>query len=145
MAATEPTNFSITIPFDPFNPDPWLEELMRNTSTSTVPEAARRAVVIVLRAVLNEDGFVKPDGCAPADAAPNEWVLWHILRGRVDGSELHSPGVLLVHEVLAGAAEEEKFFTMTLKARVWRDSGYDPEGLFSDTSHVHSKGTDAEV
>lgn len=114
---------------------------MRNTSTSTVPEAARRAVVHVLRAVLNEDFCVKADGCAPAAAAPNEWVLWHILRGRVDASERYSPGVLLVHELLAQGAEEERFFAMTLKARIWSQTGCDPEGLFSDTSHVHSKGT----
>jgi hypothetical protein len=95
--------------------------------------------------VLNEDAYVKAGSSLPLDAAVNQWVPWHILRGRVEASELQSPGVLLVHEVLAAAAEEERFFAMTLKARVWRDSAYDPEGLFRDTPLIHPKGADAEV
>jgi hypothetical protein len=39
--------------------------------------------------------------------------------------------VLLVHEALVGAAEDEAFVVTTLKARAWKATGYDPEGLFN--------------
>ena len=121
-------NRKTNTPFDPTNPDPWLESLVRHTSD--MPAAGQRAAVIVLRAVLNEDAYVCTTPESPADAAPGEWLPWHVQRGRVDTGEMGKPGVLLVHEAVAGAAEDEAFFAATLRARAWRDTGFDPDGMF---------------
>ena len=121
-------NWKTSTPFDPVNPDPWLESLVRHTSD--LPEAGQRASVIVLRSVLNEDAYVCSACETPADAPPGVWLPWHVQRGRVDAAEMGAPGVLLVHEALAGAAEDEAFIVAALKARAWKDSGYDPDGLF---------------
>lgn len=121
-------NWKTDTPFDPANPDPWLESLVRNTSH--MPEAGRRAVVIVLRDVLDEDGFVCAASEPPADAQPGAWLPWHVQRGRVGAGELGTPGVLLVHEALADFAEEEAFVVAALQARAWKETGYDPSGRF---------------
>jgi len=134
------TSSANAVLFDSTNPDPWLDDVVRRTSN--LPELARCGSVHVLRAVLNENEYVKPDGSIPPDAAPTDWVLWHVARGRVGADELDHPGVLLVHEALAAAAEEETFVALTLKARAWRDSGYDPEGLFrASRPETHFEGT----
>src|SRR5438093_248414 len=80
--------------------------------------------------------FVNSTGHLPAETRPDEWLAWHVGRGRVDVAELGPPGVLVVHEALAAAAEEAPLVAMTLKARAWKDSGYDPEGLFKASSRV---------
>ena len=116
-------------PFDPSNPDPWLESLVRHTSD--MPEAGRRAAVIVLRAVLNEDAYVCNANEPPADAQPGVWLPWHVQRGLVEARELGTPGVLLVHEAVACAAEDEAFFAGALRARAWMDTGFDPDGRFT--------------
>ena len=125
-------NWKTNTPFDPVNPKPWLEALVRGTST--MPEAAQVAMVIVLRGVLNDDHFARPAGDFPADAPPGEWLPWHVQRGRVAAGELGTPGVLLVHEAMAGFAEQEAFVGIALKARAWKDTGYDPDGLFGRQS-----------
>jgi tripeptide aminopeptidase len=124
-------SWKTSTPFDPTNPDPWLESLIRHTSA--LPEAGQRASVIVLRSVLEEDAYVRTSPTIPDDAAPGEWLPWHVERGRVDAAELGTPGVLLVHEALAGAAEDEAFVVAALQARAWRDTGYDPAGWFART------------
>ena len=96
-----------------------------------MPEAGQRASVIVLRSVLDDDAFVRTTPAPPADAEAGEWMPWHVERGRVDIGQLGKPGVLLVHETLAGAAEDEAFVATALRARAWRDAGYDPEGIFT--------------
>ena len=125
-------NWKTNTPFDPTNPDPWLESLVRHTSD--MPEAGRRAAVIVLRAVLNEDAYVCTGREPSADSEQGEWLPWHVQRGRVDATELGQPGVLLVHEALAGAAEDEAFVVAALQARAWRDTGYDAAGRFCRTA-----------
>ena len=85
-----------------------------------------------MRAVLNEDAYVCTTLAPPADAEAGEWLPWHVERGRVDAVELGQPGVLLVHEALAGAAEEEAFVATALRARAWRDTGFDPDGHFGE-------------
>ena len=125
-------NWKNNTPFDPANPDPWLESLVRRTSD--LPEAGQRASVIVLRSMLNEDAYVCTASEPPTDAAPGEWLPWHVQRGRVDAGDLGTPGVLLIHEALAGAAEDESFVATTLKARAWKDNGFDPDGLFRRAS-----------
>lgn len=122
-------NWKTNTPFDPANPDPWLESLVQHTSE--MPAAGQRASVIVLRSVLNEDAYVCSASEAPADAQAGAWLPWHVERGRVDAGEVGQPGVLLVHEALAGAAEDEAFVVAALQARAWRDTGYDPKGLFN--------------
>lgn len=122
-------NWKTNTPFDPTNPDPWLESLVRQTSD--MPEAGQRASVIVLRSVLDEDAYVRTSSEPPADAEPSEWLPWHVERGRVDAGELGKPGVLLVHEALAGAAEDEPFVVAALRARAWKDTGYDPDSVFA--------------
>ena len=124
-------NWKTNTPFDPTNPDPWLESLVRQTSD--MPEAGQRASVIVLRSVLNEDAYVRTAGELPADAVPGEWLPWHVERGRVDAGELGQPGVLLVHEALAVAAEDEAFVVAALRARAWKETGYDLAGRFCRT------------
>ncbi len=125
-------NWMTNTPFDPANPDPWLESLVQRTSD--MPEAGQRASIIVLRSLLNENAYVLTTGEPPADAAPGEWQPWHVERGRVDAGELGQPGVLLVHEALAGAAEDEAFVVAALQARAWRDTGYDAAGRFGRTA-----------
>lgn len=127
-------NWMKSTPLDPTSPDIWLKALVQNTSD--MPEAGQSASVIVLRSVLNEDAYVCNTSEPLADAEQGDWLPWHVERGRVGVAELGQPGVLLVHEVLAGAAEDEEFIATTLKARAWKDTGYDPEGFFrkwSDT------------
>lgn len=118
-------------PFDPANPDPWLESLVQHTSE--MPAAGQRASVIVLRSVLNEDAYVRTGSEPPADPQAGAWLPWHVERGRVDTSEVGQPGVLLVHEALAGAAEDEAFVVAALQARAWKDTGYDPTERFGRT------------
>ena len=122
-----------SVAFDPQNPDPWLDALVQRTST--MPEAGRRASVQVLRAILNDNHLARSASDFPAAAAPGEWLPWHVQRGRVDVAELGAPGVLVVHEAIAGAAEEEAFVVAALKARAWKETGYDPERLFSRTAN----------
>ncbi len=123
-------NWKTNTPFDPTNPDPWLESLVRHTSD--MPEAGQRASMVVLRSLLNEDAYVCTAATPPADAQPGEWLPWHVERGRVDAGEVGKPGVLLVHEALAGAAEDEAFVATALRARAWRDTGFDPDGHFGE-------------
>ena len=125
-------NWKTSTPFDPVNPDSWLESLVQHTGD--MPLAGQRASVIVLRSVLNEDAYVCTASEPPTDAAPGEWLPWHVQRGRVDAGDLGTPGVLLIHEALAGAAEDESFVATTLKARAWKDNGFDPDGLFRRAS-----------
>jgi tripeptide aminopeptidase len=115
-------------PFDPVNPDPWLEALVQNTSD--MPKAGQRASVIVLRSVLNEDALVCTASEPPVDGHLGAWLPWHVQRGRVAAGELGTPGVLLIHEALADAAEDEAFVATTLKARAWKVDGFDPDDLF---------------
>lgn len=121
-------NWKANTPFDPANPDPWLETLVQHTSD--MPAAGQLTSLLVLRSVLNEDAYVRTSCEAPDDAPPGEWLPWHVERGRVDAGEVGQPGVLLVHEALAGAAEDEAFVATALKARAWKDTGYDPDGIF---------------
>ena len=86
--------------------------------------------MIVLRAVLEEDAYVRSTGELPTDDPPSDWLPWHVQRGRVDATEMGAPGVLLVHEALADAAEDEAFVATALRARAWKDTGYDPDGIF---------------
>ena len=80
-------------PFDPVNPDPWLESLIQHPSD--MPLAGQRASVFVLRAVLEGDAYVRSTGQLPADAPPGEWLPWRVQRGRVDDAEMGAPSVLL--------------------------------------------------
>jgi hypothetical protein len=121
-------NWMKCTPLDPTSPTPWLEALVRHTTE--MADAGQRASVIVLRSVLNEDAYVCTATEPPNEAAACEWLPWHVHRGRVDSAELGTPGVLLIHETLAGAAEDEAFVAMALRARAWKDTGYDPEGFF---------------
>ena len=125
-------NWNSNTPFDPANPDPWLESLLQKTSDT--PEAARDGTVMILRSVLDEDSYVCTGSEPPSNAPPGEWLPWHVERGRVGIAELGKPGVLLVHEALVGAAEEEAFVAATLKARAWKDSRFDPGDLFGGTA-----------
>lgn len=121
-------NWMKCTPLDSMSPTPWLEALVQHTSEMTT--AGQRASVVVLRSLLNEDAYVRTSSEQPEDAAPGEWLPWHVERGRVDADALGKPGVLLVHEALAGAAEDEVFVAVALRARAWKDTGYDPEGFF---------------
>lgn len=123
-------NWKTSTPFDPTNPDPWLESLVQHTSD--MPEAGQRASVIVLRSVLNEDTYVCTAKEPPADSQEGAWLPWHVQRGRVGSDEMGTPGVLLIHEALADAAEDEAFVATALRARAWRDTGFDPDGLFGE-------------